>query len=61
MDIKEKLKENEQKVKQIQASLQQLQQTNQDLLQALIRLDGQHILLIEMQAEEEANGKVEKS
>ena len=53
MNIKERLNQNEAATKAIQAQLQQLQQTNQELLQALIRADGQHILLLEMQAEEE--------
>ncbi len=55
MDIKERLDENEQKIKAIQTQLQQLQQTQQELLQELLRLDGEHRLLLELQKEKNAN------
>ncbi len=48
MNIKERLLDNEQRNKQIQASLQKLQQDNQNLLQELLRLDGEHRLLVEL-------------
>lgn len=51
MDIKQRLTENEDKLKAVQAQLQQLQETNQQLLQELLRLDGQHILLLELSKE----------
>lgn len=54
MNISERLKENEQKVKTITAQIQQLQQTQQELLQELLRLDGESRLLLEL--EKEANG-----
>ena len=52
MEIKARLESNEQKTKVIQAQLQQLQQTNQELLQELLRLDGEHRLLLELSKEE---------
>ncbi len=55
MDIKERLILNEQKTKQIQVSLQRLQQDNQNLLQELLRLDGEHRLLLDMSKEEQQN------
>ncbi len=51
MGIKERLTENEQKTKKIEASLQQLQETNQQLLQELLRLDGEHRVLVELVSE----------
>lgn len=52
MNIKERLLDNEQRNKQIQASLQKLQQDNQNLLQELLRLDGEHRLLVELVKDE---------
>ncbi len=52
MDIKERITKNETTAKQIQTSLQQLEQDRQNLLQELIRLDGQHRLLKEMEQED---------
>lgn len=51
MDIKERLEKNEAATKQIQASLQQLQQDAQNLIQELLRLDGEHRLLVDLQKE----------
>lgn len=51
MDIKERLEKNEAASKQIQISLQQLQQDSQNMLQELLRLDGEHRLLLELQKE----------
>ena len=48
MDIKEHLTKNKQSIKVITEQLQQLQKTNQELLQELLRLDGEHRLLIEL-------------
>ena len=59
MDIKERLLENEQKIKQITASVQQLQQDSQNLLQELLRLDGEHRLLLDLQTEE-GKGSIDK-
>ena len=52
MNIQERLVENEKKVKQITDSVQQLQQDNQNLLTELLRLDGEHRLLLELSKEE---------
>ncbi len=52
MNIKERLLDNEQRNKQIQVSLQKLQQDNQNLLQELLRLDGEHRLLVELAKDE---------
>ncbi len=49
MNIAERIEKNEVATKQIQASLQQLQQDSQNLLQELLRLDGEHRLLLELQ------------
>ncbi len=51
MDLKERLEKNEAAAKQIQVSLQQLQQDSQNLLQELLRLDGEHRLLVDLQKE----------
>lgn len=52
MDIKERLIKNELSTKQIQANIQRLQQDNQQLLQELLRLDGENRLLQEQLQEE---------
>lgn len=51
MDIKNRLAQNEQKFKAIQDKLQQLEATKQDLLQELLRLDGENRVLLELQKE----------
>ncbi len=45
MDIKERLTENDQKLKTLQERVQLLQQELQSLLQELLRLDGERRLL----------------
>ena len=51
MDIAERLNQNEKQAKQLQASLQQLEQDKQNLLMELLRLDGEHRLLLELAGE----------
>jgi len=51
MDIKERLVQNRQKLQEVQVKLQQLEQTKQELLQELLRLDGENRLLLEMEKE----------
>lgn len=51
MNITERLTQNEQKLQKTQTELQQLEQAKQDLLQELLRLDGEHRLLLELQSE----------
>ncbi len=53
MDIKERLITNEGKLEIIQTRLKQLQNENQQLLQELLRIDGEQRLLLEMQKESE--------
>jgi len=48
MDTKERLTENNQKFQDIQSKLQQLEQARQELLQELLRLDGENRLLREL-------------
>ena len=51
MDIKERLVQNRQKLREVQSKLQQLEQSKQELLQELLRLDGENRLLLEMEKE----------
>jgi len=48
MDIKERLTQNTQKLQAVQAKLQQLEKDKQDGLQELLRLDGEHRLLLQL-------------
>jgi hypothetical protein len=51
MDIAVRLTLNEQKIQTTTARLQQMEQEKQNLLQELLRLDGEHRLLMELQNE----------
>ncbi len=51
MNISERLTNNEGKVRDIQIQIQQLQNRTQELLQELLRLDGEHRLLIDLEKE----------
>lgn len=51
MNIAERLAQNGDKLKAIQDKLQQLEQTKQELLQELLRLDGESRVLLELQKE----------
>jgi len=51
MDIKERLAQTEQKLREIQAESDALEQKKQELLQEFLRLDGEHRLLLELQKE----------
>ena len=51
MDIKNRLVANNQKLRDIQSKLQQLEQQKQELLQELLRLDGETRLLQELEKE----------
>lgn len=55
IDLTERLAENEQKARTIGARLQQLEQEKQQLLQELLRLDGEHRLLVTLQREAKAD------
>lgn len=49
LDLTERLAQNENKLKALQGRLQQLEQEKQLLLQELLRMDGEHRLLTELQ------------
>jgi hypothetical protein len=51
MDANIRLATNRQKMNEIQTQTQQLEQSRQDLLQELLRLDGENRLLMELQQE----------
>jgi len=51
MDISERLKDNEAKTKDISGQIQRLDQDRQTLLQELLRLDGEHRLLVSLSTE----------
>jgi len=53
MTIEERLTKNEERQKANLQRLQQLEQQKQELLQEMLRLDGEHRLLREMKAEKE--------
>ena len=55
IDLQERLTQNEQKLQETQVKLQQLEQDKQELLQELLRLDGEHRLLVELQKEQDVN------
>jgi predicted nuclease with TOPRIM domain len=50
-DTKERLAQNQQKMRGLQQRLQVLETEKQEILQEVLRLDGQNQLLIEMQKE----------
>jgi hypothetical protein len=52
MDIKERLAQTEVKMHDVETTLQYLEQNKQNLLQELLRLDGEKRLLMEMQKDE---------
>ncbi len=51
MNIKERQQQNQQKMIEIQQQIQQLDQAKQNLLQELLRLDGEGRLLNELEKE----------
>ena len=51
MDIKARLSQTEQTIKGIGEKLQELDQNKQLLMQELLRQDGEHRLLLELQKE----------
>lgn len=51
MDTKERLQQNQQKMRGLQQRLQVLETEKQEILQEVLRLDGANRLLIEMQNE----------
>ncbi len=51
IDFQERLAENEGKLKVIQSRLQQLEQNKQEALCELLRLDGEHRLLLQLEQE----------
>lgn len=48
MDLKDRLMQSEQKLKEIQGRIQQHEQQKQGMLQELLRLDGELRLLAEL-------------
>jgi len=56
VDTKTRLAQNNQKLQEIQSKLQQLEQTKQELLQELLRLDGENRLLLELDDETQIEG-----
>lgn len=59
MDIRERLVENRKRLQGIQSQLQTLEQKKQELLQELLRLDGEGRLLDELQKEIKLTGMKE--
>jgi len=53
MTIEERLTKNEEQQKANLEKLQRMEQEKQELLQEMLRLDGEHRLLREMKAEKE--------
>jgi len=46
MDIQKRIAENEERINVISAQIRQLKTTEQELLQELLRLDGEHRILL---------------
>jgi uncharacterized protein YbcI len=52
MTLQERLVQTETKIQQTQEGLQQLEQIKQNMLQELLRLDGERRLILELQKDE---------
>ena len=52
MDIKDRLDKNKLQIQEVQAKLKQLERSQQQLLQELLRLDGEYRLLMELGREQ---------